>query len=161
MPDSRVPRAPDRRRDDDGFTLLELLIVVAILGIVVNIAVPVMMNARAKGDAAKILADVDLIHDALLNYRLENGSYPRTAGWGRVPPGLAPYLPDGFEFTHGDVRYRYQLQRRNKRIGLDGGGRNSAGREVVQYAGAMFQGRKQVTARRAFLWLPSPGGRIE
>lgn len=146
---------------EGGFALVELVVVIAILGVIVNIAVPVMLNAQARGDAAKIVADVDLIHDALLAYRLENGSYPRTAAWGRVPAGLAPYLPGGFEFSHGAVRYRYQLQRRDKRIGLDGGGRDSAGRAVVQYAGEMYQGRKRLTARRAFLWLPSPGGRIE
>ena len=161
MADSHVRHRSENAQSEAGFTLLELLLVIAILGIVVNIAAPVMLDARAKGDAAKILADVDLIHNALLAYRLENGSYPRTAGWGRVPPGLGPYLPDGFQFSHGDVRYRYQLQSRNKRIGLDGGGGNSAGRPIVQHAGAMFQGRKTVTARRAFLWLPSPGGRVE
>ena len=108
----RVRRGVDT---EGGFTLLELLLVIAILGIVVNIAVPVMAGARARGEAAKILADVDLVHDALLAYRLENGSYPPSSAWGTVPAGLAPYLPDGFEFVHNDVRYRYQLQRRNKR----------------------------------------------
>ena len=146
---------------DTGFSLVELLVVIAILGIVVNIAVPVMLNARAKAAAATVLADVDLIHDAILNYRLENGSYPRTAAWGSVPAGLAAYLPAGFSFVNNDVRYRYQLQRRTKRIGVDGGRRNSPGREVVQYVGAMYQGRSRLTARRVWLWLPSPGGRVE
>lgn len=157
----RELRSGHRCGPEDGFSLVEVLIVVAILGIVVNIAVPVMMNAQAKADAAKVLADVDMIHDAVLNYRLENGSYPRTAGFGGMPAGLAPYLPAGFEFTYKDVRYRYQLQRRTKRIIVDGGGRNSAGREVVQYIGAMYQSRSRLTARRVWLWLPSPGGRIE
>lgn len=150
-----------RTVEQHGFSFVDLLISVAILGIIANIAVPVMMNAQSKADAAKILADVDIIHGALLNYRLENGGYPRTSGWGRVPPGLAPYLPDGFSFIYKDVRYRYQLQRSAKRIGLDGGRRNSNGRRVIQAVGSMFQGRSVVTARRAFLWLPSPGGRVE
>ena len=144
-----------------GFTLLELLILVAILGIVVNISIPVMMNAQTKAAAARVLADVDMIHDAVLTYRLENGSYPRTAGWGRVPPGLEQHLPPGFSFLNGDVRYRYQLRRNYKRIGVDGGGRNSAGRDIVARVGDMFIGQKIVTARRAWLWLPSPGGRVE
>jgi len=148
----------DRRA---GFALLELLLAVAILGIVVNIAAPVMLSAQEKADAARVLADVDMIHDAVLAYRLENGSYPSTAAWGRVPAGLADYLPAGFSFVNGDLRYRYQLQRDAKRIGVDGGGRNSAGRAIVKRVGAAFNGRKTVTARRAWLWLPSPGGRIE
>ena len=145
----------------EGFSLLELLVVMAILGIVVNISAPVMMNAQAKAEAASVLADVDMIHDAVLAYRLENGAYPPTAVWGTVPPALVPHLPSGFSFVNGDVRYRYQLQRRFKRIGIDGGGRNSAGREVVSRVGDMFIGRKTVTARRVWLWLPSPGGRVE
>jgi len=149
------------QRDAHGFTLLELLLAIAILGIVVNVAVPVVIGGQVKADAAKVLADVDLIHDALLAYRVENGSYPPTSAWGVVPPGLAPYLPDGFQFAYKDVRYRYQLQRIYKRIGLDGGNRSSRGRPIVRRAGELFQGQKTVTARRVFLWLPSPGGRIE
>lgn len=144
-----------------GFTLLEFLIVIAVLGIVVNISIPVMLNAQTKAAAARVLADLDMIHNAVLTYRLENGSYPPTAGWGRVPPGLAQYLPPGFSFVNGDLRYRYQLRRNYKRVGVDGGGRNSSGRDIVAAVGDMFIGQKIVTARRAWLWLPSPGGRIE
>lgn len=144
-----------------GFTLLELVITIAILGIVVNISIPVMTNAQTKASAARVLADVDMIHDAVLAYRLENGSYPSTARWGTVPPGLAQYLPPGFSFVNGDLRYRYQLRRSYKLVGVDGGGRNSSGRDIVARVGNMFIGEKIVTARRVWLWLPSPGGRIE
>ena len=159
----RLPAAPGALRhavtSEQGFSLVEVLVVVAIIGIVANIAVPALMDAMVRADAGKVLADVDMIHEAVLTYRMENGSYPRSAGWGRMPSGLAPYLPDGFLFGHKDVRYRYQLQARAKRLGVDGGGANSAGRAIVQRVGEMYQGRKTVTRRRAWLWLPSPGGR--
>jgi prepilin-type N-terminal cleavage/methylation domain-containing protein len=162
---SRVSPPPDQAALDctagrRGFALVELLIVMAVLGILANIAVPVILGAREKAAASRILADVDLIHDAVLAYRLEHGHYPDTAGWGVVPAGLAPYLPSSFSFVNGDVRYRYQLQRTAKRVGIDGGGRNSPGREVVARAAAMFIGQKAITARRVWFWLPSPGGRV-
>jgi len=144
-----------------GFSLLELLVVLGIIGIVANIAVPVLMDALAKADAAAILADVNLIHDALLNYRLENGAYPRSSGWGRVPPALVSYLPSNFDFVHKDVRYRYRLGRFFKRLDFDGGRRNSAGRRIIPYLRNMYQGRSSGNARRAFLWMNSPGGRRE
>ena len=144
---------------DRGFSLVELLVVVAIVGIIVNIAIPVIMDAMVKADAGRVLADVDTIHEAVLAYRVEHGSYPATAGWGRIPAGLAPYLPAGFAFEYKEVRYRYQLQARAKRLGIDGGGANSSGRAIARRVGDLYAGRKTVTARRVWLWLPSPGGR--
>ena len=82
------------------------------------------------------------------------------AGWGRVPAGLAPYLPDGFSFTYRDVRYRYKLERDAKRIGLHGGSRNSNGRRIIELVESMFPGRSVAAGPQAFLWLPSPGGRL-
>jgi len=148
-------------RSEQGVSLVEVLVVVAIVGIIANIAVPALMDAMVSADAGRVLADVDMIHDAVLAYRMEQGSYPRSAGWGRVPNGLAPYLPDGFSFTYKDLRYRYQLQARAKRLGIDGGGKQSAGRAIVQKVGEMYQGRKTVAKRRVWLWLPSPGGKLE
>ena len=144
---------------EQGFSLVEVLVVVAIVGIVANIAVPVLMDALVSADAGKVLADVDMIHDAVLAYRMENGSYPSSSGWGGVPPGLAPHLPDGFSFAHKEVRYRYHLQASAKRLGIDGGGKNSPARAIVQKVGEMYQGHKTVSSRRVWLWLPSPGGR--
>ncbi len=150
-----------RGESEEGASLVEVLVVVAVIGIVANIAVPSLLDAMARADAGRVLADVEIIHDAVLTYRMENGSYPPGAGWGRVPAGLAPFLPEGFSFTYKDLRYRYQLRARAKRLGIDGGGRNAAGREIVRHVGQMYQGQKTVTPRRVWLWLPSPGGRSE
>ena len=61
-----------------GFTLIEVLVVVAILGILAAIVVPRIMDRpdEAKRVAAK--ADIGAIVQALKIYRLDNGGYPTT-----------------------------------------------------------------------------------
>ena len=63
-----------------AFTLIELLIVVAIIGILAAIAVPNFMNARIKAAVARCTADMKAATDALEMYRLDNGRYIRTLG---------------------------------------------------------------------------------
>jgi len=61
-----------------GFTLIEVLVVVAILAILAAIVVPRIMDRpdEAKRVAAK--ADVGAIVQSLKLYRLDNGTYPST-----------------------------------------------------------------------------------
>jgi general secretion pathway protein G len=61
-----------------GFTLIEVLVVVVILGILAALVVPRIMDRpdEAKRVAAK--ADVNAIAQALKLYRLDNGFYPST-----------------------------------------------------------------------------------
>ena len=61
-----------------GFTLIEVLVVVAILAILAAIVVPRIMDRpdEAKRVAAK--ADIGALVQALKLYRLDNGGYPTT-----------------------------------------------------------------------------------
>lgn len=64
------------RLQSSGFTLIEILVVVTIIGILAAIVVPRIMD---RPDQARIVAaqtDVRAILGALKLYRLDNGSYP-------------------------------------------------------------------------------------
>jgi len=71
-------KAAGGRRQVAGFTLIEVLVVVAILGILAAIVVPRIMDRpdEAKRVAAK--ADIAAIVQVLKLYRLDNGFYPTT-----------------------------------------------------------------------------------
>ncbi len=67
-----------KKRHSRGFTLIEVMVVVAILGILAAIVVPKIMG---RPDDARIVAakqDIGAIMQSLKLYRLDNASYPST-----------------------------------------------------------------------------------
>ena len=56
-----------------GFTLVEIMIVVAIIALLAAIAVPVFLRARKRSQASKIINDLRLIDGAVDQYAIENG----------------------------------------------------------------------------------------
>jgi general secretion pathway protein G len=66
------------RRTPSGFTLIEVMVVIVILGVLAALVVPRVMN---RPDEARVIAarqDVASIMQALKLYRLDNGRYPST-----------------------------------------------------------------------------------
>ena len=55
-----------------GFTLVEIMIVVAIIALLAAIAVPGFLRARKRSQASKILNDLRLIDSAVDQYAIEN-----------------------------------------------------------------------------------------
>lgn len=61
-----------------AFTLIELLIVVAIIGILAAIAVPNFLNAQTRAKIASSQGDMKALSTALESYRVDNNTYPPT-----------------------------------------------------------------------------------
>jgi general secretion pathway protein G len=61
-----------------GFTLIEVLVVVVILGILAAIVVPNIMDKPDQAKVAKANADIRAIESALNMYRLDKHDYPTT-----------------------------------------------------------------------------------
>src|SRR2546425_8556634 len=68
-----------------GFTLVEIMIVVAIIALLAAIAVPGFLRARKRSQASKILNDLRLIDGAVDQYSIEtsrkSGDVVNTADW--------------------------------------------------------------------------------
>lgn len=69
------PHAHKRSR---GFTLLELLVVLVILGLLVGIVAPRFFGQVGKSEAKVATAQIRALEDALDQYRLDVGRYPTT-----------------------------------------------------------------------------------
>jgi general secretion pathway protein G len=75
----RTRSHPRKRRSEDGFTLIELMVVIVILAILTTI---VAINVMPSGQKAKITAakaDISQLEGALNLYKLNYDSYPTTA----------------------------------------------------------------------------------
>ncbi len=68
----------NRRNAARGFTLIEVLVVVIILGILASIVVPNIMDKPGQAKITKAKSDVRAIESALNMYKLENHDYPGT-----------------------------------------------------------------------------------
>jgi general secretion pathway protein G len=61
-----------------GFTLIEIMVVVFILGLLVTLVAPRIVGRTDEARRTKAAADVKGIEEALHLYKLDNGSYPTT-----------------------------------------------------------------------------------
>lgn len=61
-----------------GFTLLEVMVVVVILGILASFVVPNLLGNKEKADQQKAVTDIVALENALDMYKLDNSMYPTT-----------------------------------------------------------------------------------
>jgi len=66
------------RSKQSGFTLIEIMVVVVIIGILASVVVPRIMDNPDKARVAKAKNDIQAIGSALDIYRLDNYVYPTT-----------------------------------------------------------------------------------
>ncbi|MDX3772722.1 type II secretion system major pseudopilin GspG [Chromatiaceae bacterium AAb-1] len=61
-----------------GFTLLEVMVVIVILGIIASMVVPNLIGNQEAAARQKVVVDIQQLESALDMYRLRNGFYPTT-----------------------------------------------------------------------------------
>ena len=88
-------------KNNAGFTIIELMIVVAIIALLAGILVPVLAEGSASARDSRRAHDLRAIQAALADYREDFGAYPTTGGdWqgdsdadGNMGYGLNGYIP--------------------------------------------------------------------
>lgn len=61
-----------------GFTLLEVMVVIVILGLLASFVVPNLMGNQEEAARQKVVVDIQQLENALDMYRLRNSFYPTT-----------------------------------------------------------------------------------
>jgi general secretion pathway protein G len=87
----------------DGFTLIEIMVVVFILGLLITLVAPRILGRTDEARQTKAAADIKAIEQALSLYKLDNGFFPTTeqgleALVTRPTTGLVPrrWNPEGY-----------------------------------------------------------------
>ncbi len=65
-------------RKAHGFTLLEVMVVIVILGILASMVVPNLMGSQERANMQKAVSDVTALETSLSLYKMDNYDYPTT-----------------------------------------------------------------------------------
>jgi general secretion pathway protein G len=92
--------AMHRVRHNAGFTLIEIMVVVFILGLLVTLVAPKIIGRTDEARRTKAAADIKGITEALHLFKLDNGFYPSSGdglnGLVQRPPNAKNFSPDGY-----------------------------------------------------------------
>lgn len=93
-------------RSRRGFTMVEMVVVVAIVGILAGFAFPRLQATRQKAVATQAIGAVTTIRQGLLAYFAEKNTWPDDAARGVVPSGLETYVTSGtFQTSAYQIEY--------------------------------------------------------
>ena len=112
------PRATPRAKSStSGFTLLELLVVILIIGLLTGIVAPRLLGQISRSEATAARAQIDALDKALQSYRLDTGRFPNTSQGlkalvvapGDEPRWRGPYLRNDVPPDPWGIAYQYRL----------------------------------------------------
>jgi len=82
-----------------GFTLIEILMVIAIIGILSTIAIPHYMDYQLRAKAVRLTTEVKAAAQAFRTYKIENNTYPADRTPGVTPPEISLLIGNFFSTT--------------------------------------------------------------
>lgn len=125
-----MPRKPARRPRLGGFTLMELLVVIAVIGVLATLVAPSIFQHVGAAKDATARSQIEMLGAALDAYRLDNGRYPSTrqgldAVWNapstdpRPSNWRGPYLRKAVPLDPWGHPYLYKSPAEQSRGGYD------------------------------------------
>jgi general secretion pathway protein G len=94
-------KASYRQRAASGFSLVEVLVVLVIMGLLISIVAPTVLNRADEARVQKVQADFKAIETALKIYRLDNFIYPSTEQGLEALVSPSPIDPQPRNFKEG------------------------------------------------------------
>jgi prepilin-type N-terminal cleavage/methylation domain-containing protein len=109
-----VAMTPRTARSDRGFTLIDLLFVIAIMGTVMSLAIPGLMRARFAAGASSAIGSLRVINSAQLSYAITCGQgfyAPDLMTLGTPPAGsTAAFISPDLGSANVVVKSSWQIQ---------------------------------------------------
>lgn len=102
----RLTRRFHRRR---GFSMIELMTVMAVIGLLAALGLPRYRDMKRRAYYANAVSDFNTVRVAAYNYFADNATYPPDGAPGTPPVVLTPYLPQNFTFTNEHYTLDYDV----------------------------------------------------
>ena len=104
-----------RRRAASGFTLIEIMLVLAIIALLMGVGIWKLAGVTDRGKETRVKADIGALMTALVQYQIDAGSYPSTEQGLRAlvekPAGIRNWSPaldePMFDPWQNEYGYRY------------------------------------------------------
>ena len=118
-PQTTLRRIAEKRQNEEGFTLVELMVVVLIIGILIAIAIPVFLNTQNSAKGASAKADAKNVLTEVQSYYAANNAVPNLAELqpsgqqilqGKTIVGSLPATGDAVAYASGTVVARQGTQ---------------------------------------------------
>ncbi|MFY9414997.1 MAG: type II secretion system protein, partial [Tepidanaerobacteraceae bacterium] len=106
----KIARALHKRtKGDKGFTLIELIVVIAVLGVLATLIIPKVVGVQSEAETAAMEANEKIIRNALERYYLDNDeAYPEELD-DLVEEGYLDEIPYDYVYEPEDDGYSLTL----------------------------------------------------